>query len=89
MYKHVCFDKMNEKTLKDLLSSAQEGSLENLSNLLNLFILSNAPGDFGKISHKKSGDAILHILARNGHLSCFRFLVQEFAGKAFVDLEIR
>ncbi|XP_023343429.1 ankyrin repeat domain-containing protein 16 [Eurytemora carolleeae] len=80
---------MNEKIIKDLLSAAQEGNLKTFSNLLYQFNLNQDLGDFGKIAHKKSGDAILHILARNGHISCLRFLVQEFVGKKFVDLEIR
>ena len=80
---------MNEKIIKDLLSAAQEGNLKTFSNLLDQFNLNQDLGDFGKIAHKKSGDAILHILARNGHISCLRFLVQKFVGKKFVDLEIR
>ena len=80
---------MDSKQVKELLAVAQEGKIENFTKALSTFFKHHALGDFGQVTYRKSGDAILHVLARNGHVACFRFVTQEFAGNKFVDLEIR
>ena len=75
--------------MKDLLAAAQEGDVDKFRNSLEKFLSENDAAEFGKVAHQKSGDAILHILARNGYTSCLRFLLEEFKGKTFVDIEIR
>jgi len=80
---------MENKEVKYLLTVAQEGNLNKFIQSINQFFKNHDSGQFGQISHRKSGDAILHVLARNGHAECFRFLIKQFSGKEFVDLEIR
>ena len=82
-----------EKMAKELLTiasaPAQEDDSVSFRAAVNRFFSEHAAADFGKIAHRKSGDAILHVLARNGKTANIRFLLEEFAGKSSVDIEIR
>ena len=53
------------------------------------FAARHDPGDFGRAAYHKSGDGVLHVLARGGHVDCLRFLVEVYSGREHVDIEIR
>jgi hypothetical protein len=72
-----------------LLMAAQSGSRDQLAALAEAFAAAHDPGDFGRLAHPKSGDGLLHVLARAGHVDCLRFLVEEYSGRQHVDVEIR
>jgi hypothetical protein len=74
---------------QSLLAAAQSGCLDQLTAEAEAFAARHEPGDFGRAAHAKSGDAVLHVLARGGHVHCIRFLLESYSGREHVDIEIR
>ncbi len=78
-----------EPMCQQLLAAAQCGNLKQLAGQAEAFAASCSPGDFGRVAHAKSGDGVLHVLARGGHVDCIRFLMEKYSGREHVDIEIR
>ena len=74
---------------QQLLGAAQSGELDQLAAQAESFAARHDPGDFGRAAYHKSGDGVLHVLARGGHVDCLRFLVEVYSGREHVDIEIR
>ncbi len=74
---------------QQLLTAAQEGDRELVAALAEAFAATQDPGDFGRLAHLKSGDGLVHVLARGGHVPCLTFLLEEYSGRQHVDIEIR
>jgi hypothetical protein len=72
-----------------LLAAAQAGSVSQLATLAEEFAAGGDPGEFGRVAHRKSGDGLLHVLARGGHVDCLRYLLEEYSGRPHVDIDIR
>ena len=72
-----------------LRAAAQSGEQDQLAAQAESFAARHDPGDFGRAAYHKSGDGVLHVLARGGHVDCLRFLVEVYSGREHVDIEIR
>ena len=80
---------MAGKSAKELLAAAQDGNAAAFAAAISEHFSQDNAADYGRIAHAKSGDALLHVLARTGSVDCIRFLLEQFSGKQFVDIEIR
>ena len=66
---------MSKDQVKCLLNLANSGDLANLSDKLDDYLSGSQTARLQDIVHQKSGDGLLHILSRFGHLDCLRCLL--------------
>jgi len=74
---------MSREKIKTLLTIANSGDLDNLSVKLDDYLNQSVDTRQHDIVHHKSGDGLIHILARFGHLKCLIFLLDKT--EVFVD----
>ena len=74
---------MSKENIKSLLTLANSGDLTNLSIKLDDYLTMTTNARVHDIVHLKSGDGLIHILARCGHVDCLNFLLTKT--KVFVD----
>jgi len=69
---------------KHILGLAQKSDdVESLKSALTNYLANNVERNVSHIVHSKTGDGLLHILARLGHVACIDLLINEFG--VFVD----
>ena len=74
---------------KNILNSCHEGLTSAfVVNLKELFQDGNF-GSFKDIVYKKSGDGVLHVLSRGGHIDALKYLKYDWEGRDNVGLEQR
>jgi ankyrin repeat protein len=74
---------MSKEQIKCLLTLANSGDLANLKVMLEDCLSISQTARVHDIVHQKSGDGLLHILARCGHTDCLKFLLTQT--EVFVD----
>jgi len=74
---------MSKNEIKCLLSLANSGDNKNLTEKLDDFLNKSESARVHDIVHQKSGDGLLHILARFGHTHCLETLLLK--PRVFVD----
>jgi ankyrin repeat protein len=74
---------MSKEQIKSLLTLANSGDLANLIEKLEDYLSMSQTARVHDIVHQKSGDGLLHILARCGHTDCLNFLLTHT--EVFVD----
>jgi len=71
-----------KQRLKSLLSSANNGDLQSFKieilSCISRSNLANETFEIHEITHPKSGDSLLHIFARLGHLDCLEYILDSF-----------
>eukprot|EP00092_Neocalanus_flemingeri_P015085 GFUD01016296.1.p1 GENE.GFUD01016296.1~~GFUD01016296.1.p1 ORF type:complete len:368 (+),score=151.48 GFUD01016296.1:51-1154(+) len=74
---------MSKEEIKSLLSLANSGNLAKLTVKLADYLAQSPDARVQDIVHHKSGDGLVHILARCGHQDCLTFLLTNT--RVFVD----
>ena len=74
---------------RTLLSACNEGDKTKLIVALGEFFTVDNYVVFSEIVYRKSGDGLLHVLARYGHIDCLSLLLMEWDGRDHVNIEQR
>ena len=68
---------MSSNQVKTLLSIASGGDIDSFKQRVNEYLDSTHDDRLRDVVHQKSGDGLLHVLARFGHIECLAFLLEK------------
>ena len=72
-----------------ILLLSQSGEYEGLEAALKNLLNADPPSVIGDILHQKTGDGLLHVAARGGHVTCIQLLLDLGVGVDQRNLEFK